>query len=614
MRLSSLFTEGMVLQRRKKNLIWGHTSSGQLVTVQLDTCAVEGAADKEGYFEIELPEQEAGGPYKLRILGDEERIIENVRIGDVFLLGGQSNMELPLNRTLELYWKELKDTCEPDICLFELPKEYDFQEERKEMTAGRWKQAMGEDLLNFSALGYFTAKELKDTYGIPIGLLQTAVGGTPAKAWCSEKTIRRMGLYTDELEQCKQPGYPKAIEAEEAKREENWLTQGIESFLQTPVDKGTVQIPGMWWKNELEQFHGAIRLKKKLMLTKEQAEKKAEFVFGAIVDADTVMINGVCIGETGYKYPPRFYPIPEGILKEGENEVVIQMLVFRETGGFMPGKKYGFRFGANRDEFISLAGLWDYEIMKKMNVLPETTFFYYKAAGVYNGMLFPLRKWKICGCLYYQGESNVDNYKTYAEEMEALVGDWRALWKEDELPFCFVQLAGFSDGVYQNEGTVWAELRAAQEKTLSLLHTRMAAAYDIGEYNDLHPMNKKTLGERLARCIRSVIYKEDILCSGPKLDKVTVLDSGEVHLSFTSVGEGLCTRENEKEVLEVQLCGENGKYENAKAWILEDKVIVVHTGITDPKGVRYAWRDCPMDANLYNKEGLPALPFCREWE
>ena len=198
--------------------------------------------------------------------------------------------------------------------------------------------------------------------------------------------------------------------------------------------------------------------------------------------------------------------------------------------------------------------------------------------------------------------------------MEALVGDWRALWNEKELPFCFVQLAGFSDGVFDNRGTDWAELRAAQEKTLTLPNTRMAAAYDIGEYNDLHPMNKKTLGERLSSCIKNLVYQENVICSGPKLDEVTVMDSGEVHLSFTSIGEGLCTREDQNEVFEIQLCGENGRYENAKAWIQQDKVIASHEGITCPKGVRYAWRDCPVDANLYNKEGLPALPFCREWE
>ena len=193
MQLSSLLSDGMVLQRKTTNLIWGYTKPNEHIKGTFDEFVFQGTADEKGYFELALPELPAGGPYVLTITADETRTIQDVMVGDVFLLGGQSNMELPLNRTVELFREELAKTYEPDIRMFEVPKEYDFLEERQDISKGNWIKATGEDLYAFSAAGYFTAKDLKDRYGIPIGLMQTAVGGTPAKSWCSEATIRRLG-------------------------------------------------------------------------------------------------------------------------------------------------------------------------------------------------------------------------------------------------------------------------------------------------------------------------------------------------------------------------------------------------------------------------------------
>lgn len=611
MQLSSLFTDGMVLQRGKKNLIWGYTKPVQYIKGTMEQESFEAEADESGYFELELPELPAGGPYTLTIAADQKRTIKDVMVGDVFLLGGQSNMELPLNRVVELYREELSRAEEPDIRMFEVPKEYEFQEERQELHGGRWLKAEGTDLYLFSALGYFTAKALRDQYHIPIGLMQTAVGGTPAKAWCSEETIRRMGYYTKELERCKKTGFTKHIEEIEQENEQNWYREAKESFETMPLKKGTMQIPGIWRENEYANFRGTMRLTRTVSLTKEDAEKPGQILLGTVNDADVVYINGTYVGETGYKYPPRIYPIPEGVLKEGENTVEIRLSVYREHGGFMPGKAYCLRLGKERDIFINLAGKWEFELMKPMHELPQTTFFNYYASALYNGMLSPVRKWNYAAFLYYQGESNENMAEHYTEEMEALIEDWRGLFRQ-KIPFIYVQLAGFSDGIEENQGTVWAKLRAAQEQVLEVEQTGMVTAFDIGEYNDLHPLNKKTLGYRVSLQIRNLVYQEDLICKGPVVSGVRADQTGRLHVTFDSIGTGLCTRG--KDVYEVEVRNEEGTYYSANAYLDGDELSVKATQIRNPKGIRYAWRDCPMNANLYNKEGLPAFPFCREWE
>ncbi|WP_310601675.1 sialate O-acetylesterase [Anaerosporobacter sp.] len=613
MRLSALFQDGMVLQRNEKNYLWGYTTPQLQVEGDFSEKKFTTTAGETGYFEVELPMQPVGGPYKLRIIADEVAIIKNIMVGDVFLLGGQSNMELPISRTLELYRDEIHATVEPDIRMFEVAKEYEFGGEREDVFSGKWQVAVGEELLSFSAAGYFAAKALKERIGVPIGLIQSAVGGTPAKAWCSEKTIRQMGLYTAELDQCKEEGYPKRIEQEELAREQRWHCEANEAFGKTALKTGTVHVPELWRHgHELRDFCGAIRLRRQFELSAVDGE--CEVALGAMVDADKVYINGTYIGETEYCYPPRFYQIPAGVLRSGHNEIEIRLRVCRGQGGFMPGKPYGIRKKYSDMLLLDLAGMWNYEIMEVMEELPYNTFFNWKAAALYNGMLAPISKWNISAVLYYQGESNVDVYKSYEAEMRALIADWRTLWQKPELPFIYVQLAGFSDGETDKQGRGWALLRAEQEKLLAVPQTAMVVAYDVGDYSDLHPFDKKTVGERLALAVRKLVYEEDIIASGAKAEQAWWDNDDMIHISFTSVGSGLCVREGEAVVGGIELVDENGNTQKAQAMIqtLGGERNLLQISVPkdfSPIRVCYAWWDYPFEANLYNGEGLPMLPF-----
>jgi len=539
-RLSALFQDGMVLQRGQENFLWGYGKENSEIKGSFSAEMFTTTADEKGYFQVVLPQKACGGPYELWITDMEnEYHIKDILVGDVFLLGGQSNMELSLSRVLDLYEEEIKSVNEPFIRMFEVPKEYLFGEKREDVTGGKWLQAVNEEALAFSAAGFFMARALRREQKVPIGLLQTAVGGTPVKAWCSEESLREMGGFEEELNSCKEAFFVEKTIAEDARREADWHEQAKQDVNQAVIYEQEIQVPGMWNGTPLEDFHGSLLLQKKVLLSQEQSQQEAMLRLGVLVDKDRVYVNGTWVGQTEYRYPPRYYKIPKGVLRAGENVIEIELSVCRGPGGFVPDKKCELRFEESPYSFIDLSGTWKYASCKVLPRLAEQTFFQYKAAGLYNGMIYALRKWKISGYLYYQGESDANNWKGYEKRLSQMIVDWRTLWGQEKLPFIYVQLAGFSDGKWPCTTTDWAYLREEQRKVLQVNNTAMVVAFDAGEYNELHPLDKKTVGERLALAVRKAIYGEDVQASGPMYREFKRRGS-VIELLFDDIGKGLC--------------------------------------------------------------------------
>lgn len=624
--LSSLISDGMVLQRNVKNSIWGYGVPGRVMELCFKDFTAEFEIREDGYFEFELPEEPAGGPWEMWLYDGKDSVtVRDILFGDVFLLGGQSNMELPIERVMERYGGEIQQTSEDGIRMFEVPKEYVFGEKRQELEKGHWTKAEGKELLLFSAVGYFAAKELHDREGIPVGLLQTAVGGTPVKSWCSEETIAHLGYDAGEIAQCRQKGYPEKIINAEEKRDLLWrkeaLTRGLD---ETETEKGSFRVPGFFEGTELKHVYGGVRFVKTIMLQQEDEPEKGEALLylGAIVDGDVVLVNGKQIGETGYRYPPRIYRIPEGILHAGENEIEVKVLIFGEGGGFVPGKSYELCYGKNQEKKAVLAGEWNYEIIHRMEELPQMTFFQFKSCGLYQGMLYPIRKWKIKGCFFYQGESNTERPETYEEEFRAMIEEWRELWEMPEMPMIFVQLAGFSEGKLHTEGIKWAELREAQRKTAKMPHTMMVQAYDLGEYNDLHPTEKKTVGIRAALAAEKLIYGRDVFCQAPELTEI-VYSGNNVQVTFgppcivlhtekrtpdLKEMPGIFLKEEGAAVRGFEIVHRDGSRTAVKGRLTGARTVEIAIP-EEADGISYAWNDCPWEANLYSDEELPVVPF-----
>ncbi len=226
-------------------------------------------------------------------------------------------------------------------------------------------------------------------------------------------------------------------------------------------------------------------------------------------------------------------------------------------------------------------------------------------------MIAPFTNYTIKGVLWYQGESNSYNADEYAQLLPGLIKDWRKQFNSPDLPFIYVQLPGFMDVNYWPTESSWAVLREAQLKTLSVPNTGMAITIDLGEWNDVHPLDKKDVGDRSALVAEKVAYGEnDMVYSGP-IYQSSKVEGSKMIINFNNVGSGLVANDNEP-LRRFEIASADKKFVWANAKIEGNKVIVWSDEVSDPKYVRYAWSDDPRGANLYNKEGLPASPFTTE--
>ena len=340
--------------------------------------------------------------------------------------------------------------------------------------------------------------------------------------------------------------------------------------------------------------------------------KPAKVFLGRIVDADALYINGKQVGLTAYQYPQRRYPVAADVLKAGKNIFVIRVTNTAGKGGFVPDKPYCVL--ADNDT-VDLRGTWQYKVGEVFQPRAGGTGAFpinaqNQPTALYNAMVAPAINYTIKGFLWYQGEANAGRAEEYAKLQPAQIIDWRNKWNQGELPFLYVQLPGFMDYNYLPSESGWATLRESQLKSLSVPNTAMAVAIDAGEWNDIHPDNKKIVGDRLALAAEKMVYGENVVASGP-IYQSYVTDGNKIVISFSNVGSGLTTNDGE-ELSEFAIAGADKKFIWAKAKIEGDKVIVWNDSISDPKYVRYAWADNPVNPNLFNKEGFPASPFRTE--
>jgi sialate O-acetylesterase len=365
-----------------------------------------------------------------------------------------------------------------------------------------------------------------------------------------------------------------------------------------------MQIPGYWADETLDFVNGVVWFRKEISVPASFVGKDVRLNLGRIIDADSVFINGNFVGTTSYQYPPRRYDLPPDVIKEGKNIIVVRVINSMGEGGFVEDKPYEIVAG---DESIDLRGDWKYRPGASMEPLASQTFIRWKPMGLYNAMIAPLLNYCIKGVIWYQGESNAGRPIEYRTLFPALIHDWRNTWKIGDFPFLFVQLPNFMESKNHPSESNWALLREAQLKTLSVPNTAMAVAIDIGEWNDVHPLNKKDVGKRLALAALKVAYNENVVYSGP-IYKSVKIDGKKIEFTFTNVGSGLIAK-GSGELKGFAIAGADRQFVWAQAKIDGDIILVWSDQIKHPVAVRYAWADNPEGANLYNMEGLPASPF-----
>ncbi|WP_259016910.1 sialate O-acetylesterase [Emticicia fluvialis] len=616
-KLPRLISNGMVLQQLSKVKVWGWGAPAEKVSVTFNGQVYDTTTGADGKWITIIATPKAGGPYEMKIKGENELLVTNILVGEVWLCSGQSNMVLPLERVKEKYADVIAATNNPQIHHFFIPTRFDFNAPLDDFQSGRWETATPENILRFSATAYFFAKDIFEKYNVPVGLINASVGGTPVDAWISEDGLREFPGSLALLNQVKDSSYVNRIRRQENAVSREWYTRlrrndegmnGPVKWFEADFDASewkTMSLPDFWDNQGLQNTNGVVWFRKEIEVPASMAGKAARFFMGRIVDSDSAYVNGRFVGTIGYQYPPRRYQIPEGLLKPGKNIIVARVINTSGRGGFIKDKNYEIR---TADASINLAGLWQYKLGTRQEPLADVTFFQYKPAGLYNAMISPIINYGIKGVIWYQGESNTSNPLGYKSVFSTLITNWRQKWNQGDFPFIYVQLANFMETKSQPTQSQWAQLREEQRLALGVTNTAMAVAIDAGEWNDIHPLDKQTIGKRLALAARKLAYGEQKLVSSGPLYQSMQIRKNKIVLSFSHTGSGLMAK-GEPQLKHFAIAGADKKYVWANARIKGHKIIVWSHEVKQPLAVRYAWADNPASANLYNKEGLPASPF-----
>lgn len=511
--LPYLISDGMVVQRNEPVTLWGEGTPGEKVTVKLSTDkkTYRTDVDSDGKWFIRTDSLPTGGPYKITI---NENCIENVLCGDVFLCSGQSNMELPVNRVTDMFADEVKSYENQQIRQFLVPQITSFHGPMEKTGKAEWKECTQDNVMNYSALAYFMAKELNDKTNIPVGIINSSWGGTPVEAWISEPTMQNWPEKVSEKKIYEDDGYRARAKQLEGENYYRWntrldgtdpgLTDGQKWYDENLADNNwgeTDLIDGKWGRDNergtWRPVNGSHWLRKHVTLTAEQAAGDAILRMGCIEGADSAYVNGRFVGTIGYQYPPRIYKVPGGTLHEGENVVTVRVISGNGEPKAVPEKPYKI-MTANGDE-ISLEGKWLHKIGSRMPQGPGMIFWHYTPIVLYDAMIAPLFNFPIEGVVWYQGESNVSNREQYYDLLKAMIKDWRTGYNNGNLPFYIVELADFLHPSDTGGRSAWAEMREQQAKVASSdPHASLIKNSDLGEWNDIHPLDKKTLGIRVA--------------------------------------------------------------------------------------------------------------------
>jgi sialate O-acetylesterase len=614
--LSSIFSDHMILQRDKPVKIWGTARAGESVHITLGQIKNSSTTDQTGKWLITLPPFSAGGPYVLTVrTRNETKIFSDILFGEVWLCSGQSNMQFRVKQVINANY-ELHRATNGLIRQVSIPNKLSFKPEEF-IDSTQWIISTPQTTGEFTAVGYFFARDIFERLHVPVGLIYDNWGGSQVESWISTEAMKG----SDELRAYEKQMPDNWIESDarvEKNISENLKKQNAgrmpetaeEAVLKTDYNfMGWMpsSAPGAWDWIGLPAYRGEGYMMREIYLDSIQAAQASTLSLGHNDIRFRWFINGTPLPKTMDKvftasFPPYTWktgrnilllqmgpqPVPDwwsmGI--QGENE-----LIFADFDG----------------ERISLAdGKWKmvpefdrpHHFMQWMNN---------EGAIIYNAMLHPVIPFTIRGVLWYQGESNADRAAEYGRTFPLMIESWRKEWN-DNFPFLYVQLASFGSNESSNTGSNWAELREAQSKTLRLPGTGMSVTTDIGDPKDIHPKNKQEVGRRLAAIALNDVYGFRQTCNGPQYDSVS-FSNGSAVLFFKSVGKGLMAKDKNGYLYGFEISGPDRKFYYAQAFIRGSQIVVNADSVGNPVAVRYGWSNSPVDINLYNADGFPASPF-----
>jgi sialate O-acetylesterase len=627
-KLPALVSDGMVLQQKTPVRVWGWGSDGEKVKVTFrGQTAV--ATTRGGKWVVMLNPLEPGGPATMTISGNNTIELKDILVGEVWVCSGQSNMEFGLTRAFDAR-KEIEAQSDPLLRMFTVGKQA-VDAPQADVAQGRWESATPDTRGRFSAVGYFFGRALRVALKVPIGLVHSSWGGTPAEAWTSRNALLEWGMppssfksatvadpraredYDRRLAAWKAAGSPQPPFADPgvAEQAKSWALPQTDTR-----DWGSMPLPQPWEKAGSDmEIDGGVWFRKEIDIPARWAGRDLDLSLGAIDDLDTTYFNGVRVGATltdtpRYWETPRHYKLAGATVKTGRALLAVRVWDHGGPGGFTgPADAMWLApAGATPNDRLPLAGGWRFKVEVKRPGDPggPPGSDPNAPSELYNGMIAPLLPYTIRGAAWYQGESNADRAYQYRSLLSTMIRNWRNDWGIGNFPFLIVQLAPFMEINAEPEESQWAALREAQvQVTTSLPNVGMVVITDVGDEKDIHPTRKELVGARLALAARKLAYNENIVGFGPTFKSMTIA-GGKAIVSFDNVGKGLEARG--ERLTGFALSGADKKFVFADASIVGNTVVVSSPKISAPAEVRFGWANFPV-VNLWNKDGLPASPF-----
>jgi len=628
-RLPALVGSHMVLQRGQPVPVWGWAAPGEKVSLTFrgKTYAAS-LPDASGRWQATLPATPAGGPYALTIKGQNTIELTDVLVGDVWLASGQSNMQMPVKdrpggyQPVQQADQEIAAANWPNIHFFTAQQTVAYRPQA-EVAGSGWLAVSPATVAQLSAVAYFFGRDLYKKYQVPVGLLVSSWGGTPAEAWVSAEGLASFPEFGPRIASFAGKTTSLADDQRAYETQQRELLTNLRAHDKGYLPGGqtwaaptfdarawpTLPVPGAWeGQPALATYDGVIWLRKEIDLPASLAGQPLTLALGKIDDADSTYVNSVRVGATNGYNLPRSYPVPAGLLRPGRNVIVVRVVDTGGGGGIMGEAAEVALRGASQS--LPLAGPWQYQVglaPQEQPAPPVPGGAEHAPTALYNGMIAPLQPYALKGVIWYQGESNADRAAQYRTLFPALIADWRRHWQQPDLSFLWVQLASYMAARPEPTESAWAELREAQALALQVPHTGLATAIDIGEAGDIHPHNKQEVGRRLALAAAHVAYGDTkLVYSGPQYASI-VPAGAAIRLKFTQIGAGLAVKDGAA-LQGFAVAGADHVFHWATARVVGNEVAVQSPAVPQPVAVRYDWADNP-SGNLTNKEGLPALPF-----
>jgi len=589
--LPAFFANGMVLQRDAKVPVWGKGVAGNDIQVQFAGKSVKTKVAADGTWKVYLPKMKASAkPMEMTVLVNQTKEVKwivaakyvNVLVGDVFLCSGQSNMELPIRRCMDKVADLVKDYSNDNIRYLKFPHQYNYVKPNADVRTLGWQNITPQNCAEVSGICYFMARELQAEKNVPIGIINSAVGGTRVESWMPKEVLKTFKRYENEFSNLKynQQNWPDSVNRAEMaaamkwEREmisgdtvvNNWRREGYDFSAWKKVNMFTD-----WSKGK----NGSYWFRFTVNVDASDAGKVAKLRMGAMKDADTIFVNGKYVGNTTYEYPPRIYNVPAGNLKAGENEIMVHLMSQSGRPNFTQGKLYQLEVG---EKIYKVSDECQMCFGKEMRRRPSSTYFVDCPTGLYNAMIAPLQDFAFKGILWYQGESN-QGMKDYEYYLKAMVESWRKQFNK-ELPIVIMQLPGYmsrhKEPVKQSG---WCDMRESQRQaTFMIRKSGLGATLDTGEWNDIHPQDKQVAGHRAALLMRKLAYGEKSLESeGPTALSAKRQSDGSILVTFS---------DGQKKVVK----------ESTVTWSIVGNKL------------RYCYDDYPVP-EIFSKSGIPTPQF-----